>query len=249
MARVNSFGSEDSMRNGRAPGVGTAEGTRRDGGAVPSIDEVLAVFHLPIDKAAKALGVGQTWLKHMCREHGIPRWPYRKIQSLQTSVAKLAESIADIDPKTCTDRAEKLRYETVLAQIKQLEEAREALFHGQKCPEETAMTTQVALKAAARRGRKDAAAKPSHLADKVSPNTHCQELRIHHLCPRYRLSLHILPRAQGGAEAQRASAKLPTLKKEDRPAVSLSVQLVRKLSPSGGPPPLFSSRMSCLVHR
>jgi len=131
----------------------TGSATRRDGGPAPSIREVASVFHLPIDRAAKELGVGQTWLKHMCREHGIPRWPYRKIQSLQTSAERLLESIAGIDPHTCTDPGEKTRYETVTAQIKQLDEARNAICSGQ-CSEETAHSAKEAIKAAARRGRR-----------------------------------------------------------------------------------------------
>jgi hypothetical protein len=47
------------------------------------------VFHLPIEEAAKQLGIGQTMLKHYCRKFGIPRWPYRKRQS----VVQLIQSI------------------------------------------------------------------------------------------------------------------------------------------------------------
>jgi hypothetical protein len=49
----------------------------------------LQVFHLPIEEAAKQLGIGQTMLKHYCRKFGIPRWPYRKRQS----VVQLIQSI------------------------------------------------------------------------------------------------------------------------------------------------------------
>lgn len=47
------------------------------------------MFHLPIEEAAKQLGIGQTMLKHYCRKFGIPRWPYRKRQS----VVQLIQSI------------------------------------------------------------------------------------------------------------------------------------------------------------
>lgn len=49
------------------------------------------VFHLPIEEAAKQLGIGQTMLKHYCRKFGIPRWPYRKRQS----VVQLIQSIEE----------------------------------------------------------------------------------------------------------------------------------------------------------
>jgi hypothetical protein len=128
---------------------------RRDGGLVPTMVEVAAVFHLPIDRAAKKLSVGQTWLKHMCREHGVARWPYRKIQSLIVSAKRLEESIADIDPTTCTDLAQLNRYDTVLKQIRQLHDARAAICRGQS-PEESTISAQDAIKAAARRTRASA---------------------------------------------------------------------------------------------
>jgi len=52
----------------------------------PTMKEVAACFHLPIEVAAKQLGVGQTWLKLLCRSNGVSRWPFRKIQSLQSNV-------------------------------------------------------------------------------------------------------------------------------------------------------------------
>lgn len=36
-------------------------------------------FHLPISQVAKELGVCATVLKKLCRQHGIPRWPHRKV--------------------------------------------------------------------------------------------------------------------------------------------------------------------------
>lgn len=49
------------------------------------------VFNLPIEEAAKQLGIGQTMLKHYCRKFNIPRWPYRKRQS----VVQLIQSIQE----------------------------------------------------------------------------------------------------------------------------------------------------------
>lgn len=36
-------------------------------------------FHLPIDAASKELNVCPTVLKKICRLHGLPRWPHRKV--------------------------------------------------------------------------------------------------------------------------------------------------------------------------
>lgn len=140
--------------NGVCPAVVT---TRRDGALAPTMDDVAAVFHLPIDRAAKQLNVGQTWLKHMCREHGVPRWPFRKIQSLLSSAQRLEESIADVDPNS-GDPSERERYQKVNEQIQQLYSARAAICRGQ-CPELSAVSAQDALKAAARRGRAAAASR------------------------------------------------------------------------------------------
>eukprot|EP00873_Tetraselmis_striata_P007903 jgi/Tetstr1/428167/TSEL_018218.t1 len=38
---------------------------------------------MPIQEASKLLGIGVTVLKRKCRQYNIPRWPYRKLKSLQ----------------------------------------------------------------------------------------------------------------------------------------------------------------------
>lgn len=47
------------------------------------------VYHLPINEAADSLGIGVTVLKKYCRKFCIPRWPYRKLKSMD----KLIESL------------------------------------------------------------------------------------------------------------------------------------------------------------
>jgi len=51
-------------------------------------------FHLPINDVAKELGVCATVLKKICRRNGIPRWPHRKIKSLDKMIASLDASVA-----------------------------------------------------------------------------------------------------------------------------------------------------------
>jgi hypothetical protein len=48
-----------------------------------SKSELCVHFDQPIKAAAALLGVSLTQLKRICRVNGIPRWPYRKIQSLK----------------------------------------------------------------------------------------------------------------------------------------------------------------------
>jgi hypothetical protein len=39
-------------------------------------------FHLPINAAAKELGICPTVLKKICRRNGMRRWPHRKVEVL-----------------------------------------------------------------------------------------------------------------------------------------------------------------------
>lgn len=55
-------------------------------------EEMSKYFHLPIQEVAQKLNICVTVLKQHCRRLGIPRWPFRKIQSLDKMIAAL-ESI------------------------------------------------------------------------------------------------------------------------------------------------------------
>nr|CAB3448124.1 unnamed protein product [Digitaria exilis]CAB3504577.1 unnamed protein product [Digitaria exilis] len=48
-------------------------------------------FCMPIKQAARELSVGVTVLKKRCRQLGIPRWPHRKVKSLQTLIDNIQE--------------------------------------------------------------------------------------------------------------------------------------------------------------
>ena len=47
------------------------------------------MYDYPINQAAQKLGVGVTVLKKYCRKFAIPRWPYRKLKSME----KLIDSV------------------------------------------------------------------------------------------------------------------------------------------------------------
>jgi hypothetical protein len=47
------------------------------------------------------LGVSLTQLKRICRENDIPRWPYRKLQSIHNKIAELKDSLDTSDELTC----------------------------------------------------------------------------------------------------------------------------------------------------
>lgn len=44
-----------------------------------SFKELSQYFHLPIDAASKEMSICPTVLKKICRHHGLPRWPHRKV--------------------------------------------------------------------------------------------------------------------------------------------------------------------------
>eukprot|EP00727_Mastigamoeba_balamuthi_P012547 m51a1_g7915 hypothetical protein (336) ;mRNA; r:208521-210261 len=50
-------------------------------------------FHMPISQAAKELGVCTTMLKKMCRKNGVPRWPFRKIHSLDRMISNMEQTL------------------------------------------------------------------------------------------------------------------------------------------------------------
>jgi hypothetical protein len=60
------------------------------------LSELQKLFHLTEKQVAKELGVCLTSLKKICRQHGIHRWPYRKvwIVSAHHSITPIAHNPA-----------------------------------------------------------------------------------------------------------------------------------------------------------
>ncbi|CAH8344964.1 unnamed protein product [Eruca vesicaria subsp. sativa] len=56
-----------------------------------SLEDLSKYFGVPIVEASRRLNVGLTVLKKKCREFGIPRWPHRKIKSLDSLIHDLQE--------------------------------------------------------------------------------------------------------------------------------------------------------------
>ncbi|KAK2966847.1 hypothetical protein RJ640_027806, partial [Escallonia rubra] len=86
--------SEDEESNQSAPGI-----VERKKRAAPkdiarlALEDLAKYFDLPIAEASKNLKVGLTVLKKKCREFGIPRWPHRKIKSLDGLIRDLQEEV------------------------------------------------------------------------------------------------------------------------------------------------------------
>lgn len=56
-----------------------------------TLPDLVKYFDIPIVEASRSLNVGLTVLKKKCREFGIPRWPHRKIKSLDSLIRDLQE--------------------------------------------------------------------------------------------------------------------------------------------------------------
>eukprot|EP01018_Ginkgo_biloba_P009256 Gb_36930 [translate_table: standard] len=54
-----------------------------------ALKDLAKYFDVPITEASRNLKVGLTVLKKKCREFGIPRWPHRKIKSLDSLIQNL----------------------------------------------------------------------------------------------------------------------------------------------------------------
>ncbi|KAL6993362.1 hypothetical protein U1Q18_011479 [Sarracenia purpurea var. burkii] len=58
-----------------------------------ALADLAKYFDLPIVEASRNLKVGLTVLKKKCREFGIPRWPHRKIKSLDSLIRDLQAEV------------------------------------------------------------------------------------------------------------------------------------------------------------
>ncbi|KAG2383525.1 hypothetical protein C9374_004196 [Naegleria lovaniensis] len=54
-----------------------------------AFEDIAACFEMPIRDASQMLGVSLTQLKRLCREFKIPRWPYRRLNSIQRRIEVL----------------------------------------------------------------------------------------------------------------------------------------------------------------
>jgi hypothetical protein len=58
-----------------------------------SRDQIASYFHLPIAAASREIGICATLLKKICRKYGIPRWPFRKLKSIEKAMVNLIDSL------------------------------------------------------------------------------------------------------------------------------------------------------------
>ncbi|KAL7591060.1 hypothetical protein Lser_V15G33652 [Lactuca serriola] len=78
------------------PDVGTSRGRlnnqktlsmQRERTGKLTMKDLVDYFHIPIEVAAKEIRVCPTVIKKICRKHGLLRWPYRKIKSIERKIS------------------------------------------------------------------------------------------------------------------------------------------------------------------
>jgi len=65
-----------------------------------TLEELEQYFNVPEKQVAKNLGVCLTSLKKLCRHHGIHRWPYRKLKSIEKKIHRIRQNSSAYDDQS-----------------------------------------------------------------------------------------------------------------------------------------------------
>ncbi|KAI5071138.1 hypothetical protein GOP47_0013389 [Adiantum capillus-veneris] len=113
-------------------------------------DELTHYFNMPITQASKELKVGLTVLKKRCRIFGIPRWPHRKMKSING----LIRNIQDLVKGDGAEESGKDANQVQVA-VEELEKQKKEMQEcpGIQLPERTKRLRQACFKASYRKRR------------------------------------------------------------------------------------------------
>merc|ERR1712127_299951 len=74
-----------------------------------TLEDLSDYFHLPEKQVAQQMGMCLTSLKKICRAHGITRWPFRKLKSLERTMQKVNADSSSISAQLGKSGAEAAR--------------------------------------------------------------------------------------------------------------------------------------------
>ena len=83
-----------------------------------TFEDLSYFFHLPLGVVSRHLGMGGTVFKKICRKNGIPRWPHRKLCSIEKTIRSLEERLSDPQESPERIRASIERLRAEIQQIK-----------------------------------------------------------------------------------------------------------------------------------
>ncbi|KAL4564476.1 hypothetical protein LXL04_028540 [Taraxacum kok-saghyz] len=75
----------------------TAYSIQRERTGKLTMKDLVDHFHIPIEVAAKKIEVCPTVIKKICRKHGLSRWPYRKIKSIEKNISTRENCLTSLD--------------------------------------------------------------------------------------------------------------------------------------------------------
>ncbi|GAU29824.1 hypothetical protein TSUD_223690 [Trifolium subterraneum] len=88
-------GSSNAAAAAPEPAERKKKRATRDHVANITVSDLVKYFDMPLLEASKNLKIGTTVLKRKCRELGLPRWPHRKIKSLDSLIDNLHQEEAE----------------------------------------------------------------------------------------------------------------------------------------------------------
>ncbi|KAH7300652.1 hypothetical protein KP509_24G073100 [Ceratopteris richardii] len=136
-------------------------------------DELTHYFNMPIAQASKELKVGLTVLKKRCRIIGIPRWPHRKMKSINGLIRNIQELI-----KTSGEDGDANQIQVAVEDLeKQKKEMQKS--PGYQLPERTKRLRQACFKASYRKRRQELQEFGIHYYGSGMYNNNCEQHSSH----------------------------------------------------------------------
>ena len=74
-----------------------------------TLDTLMSWYHVPLKQAAKGMDVSVTYLKNLCRMHGINEWPYRQLSKANIASTSDTEDSAEEEQWLAAERLLSLR--------------------------------------------------------------------------------------------------------------------------------------------